>query len=1373
MKKALVLLTIIVCTLVFAADNLIPNGDFRDANGPKPHIRTIREKNGFTFQQNALILDIPQENGLVEINYHKLPIPETGKRFFVRVPFDVLEPGTGSVHKVSARILFFGSDGKQLPKLNRFPSPVLPAGPGKYDLFFSLKMPEDAVRLSFTFWFAGLKKVRIEKFIFSREFPADSPDGNLILNGSLETPTLASFYFRGLSDSPRRSLERSMDKARTGRWSLRSVCKTAEKGTEINFNLLPFSPGKKYRFNAFYFVASAEGKNRVSGRVMFLDANGKPIRYIFPEFKSSPGEWHKMDVEFFPPSNCARVTLTLWLSGKQTVYLDDFHYGIIEEKESGNRNSAAVQLKDSAQCTIWKDAYYRKIPSSGVPAGMKTGTVVKLSAAANESEPFQIVVSAKKDLPGVALAFSPLEGKNGVIPAKALSVKRVGFINLKNPDNPSLKGLNADPLLPEQTAAAAKDRNLPFFVTVSVPPGTPAGIYEGEVRVLSRNTELGRLRLSLRVFDFELPVDPYLKTFFYLRAFAPYNRWDKRPDREKQENFHRLLRDHRITGNQALVPPSPKWKIENGSLKVTDWTAFDREVEHRSKVYGQRDFIVPLLKMQGDNGGWFTGGKRTDKPGKSPFGKFNLISPEGLKYAGEYAAAFCAHVKEKFPGLSFYAYIYDEPPAKVYADLKKLLDHLHTVAPELKIFTPKQVTDEIGYVHTFCVPLTPGYYHPGLQATHKQHGGDIWYYNWPVSISSHNYIRNRLFSWQIYAGNGSGGLLWMTIDTPMGVNPWTDLDKTFGCGGATIFYPPRKAGEGNIASQRAALIRESIDDFDYFRILEQLIDRHYPGTGRIRVMEILRSVFTGLPFEFVNDPHLLACLREKIAEEIENFKKFPAVVVSSPSANTRTEVSEVKFKVFAPAGTAVKINGKPAGTVAQKALEILYTLEKIGTSSVQIELTCKGRKYTMERIFNRAESPRLKELAALVERAAKAKIDTRSASSFLAGVRQGKSYTEKDRVMTDRLTEKLKYALTVRTLKENRSFVNPLEKFFFSRAREVFGWKLFERAEYYLGLAAEAARAGNMDHFKVRVTPVTFKGHSAFCIDNGIIRAVILETGATLVSFQINGTETLVPGDFHKILPPRERAIRKVTRAMAAELGGYGGFTDAGGDGIWPVSFVDWNLAIRQLTSDQASLTFSTPLPGTTFLLKRTMSMKSGSPDLVMDYEITNLMPPDSASDDPEHFQLPWRGRFMPGIGSGSIPQLNDHLAIPVKFSADRLGQNLFALEKPTFFERRSVRLGKPVAGVFDTVLHKGIALIGGPVTSHVYIWFNTKGSHKGGGKLYTIEFPRSFYGKKHNDAEPNTPLTVLPGKTLNFSVTIRGLSSVKNEADLLQQAGF
>ena len=74
---------------------------------------------------------------------------------------------------------------------------------------------------------------------------------------------------------------------------------------------------------------------------------------------------------------------------------------------------------------------------------------------------------------------------------------------------------------------------------------------------------------------------------------------------------------------------------------------------------------------------------------------------------------------------------------------------------------------------------------------------------------------------------------------------------------------------------------------------------------------------------------------------------------------------------------------------------------------------------------------------------------------------------------------------------------------------------------------------------------------------------------------------------------------------------------------------------------------------------------------------------------------------------------------------------------------------------------------------THAYIWFISKGDHNGKYKVYTLEFPRSFYGKKHNDREPNTPLTIEPGKTLNFSITFRGLEKVTSSEDLIRQAGF
>jgi|GEM_PF-567053 len=1406
--KNILLLAAFAAGLALCGANIIPNGDLSDPDGPKPHVQYFRGKGVRAASEKGFMMKDVTPDGIIKLNiYHtKLTAPQVGKRYYVRVPFEVLEMGTAKDQKVSASVALWDKNKKLLPrpgtkKPTIFFSRDLPVKEtGAYDIFFDFVMPEGAEYISFAFSFYGIKSFRAEKFICSPEFPVDSPDGNLILNGGLETPTMTSYYLRYISKSPLRIFERTTDKAKSGRWSLRMRCEDPKRGMELNFNNLPFTPGKKYRFKASYFVASRVGKTRLSGRVTFVDAKGKVIRYIFPEFPAGAGQWQQMDLPFYPPVNCARVLVTLWFDGVQTVYLDDFYYGFAEEKTPENRNAAARQLVDTADCTIWKEAAYLKVQPKGVPAGVRKSRTVEVAAAANESEPFQIVVSAKKALPDVTLAFSPLKGKSGgnppsavtsapgvsvcpgpgpagcVIPPSAITFKRVGFIDLKNPDNPSLKGLNADPLLPEQSGPADKELNLPFFVRVAVPPKTPAGIYEGQAWVFSGYRVLGTFTLRLRVFDFELPDTPNLRTYFYSAGNNPnWNQFDKRPWEVRTEDFHRQHVEHRMTGNPSMTPPAPKWTIDNGELKITDWTAFDENVAHRVRNYGQRNFPVPILRMRGDNGGWFAkGGKRLDKPGKSSFGDFNMISPEGLKYAGQFAKQFCDHVKMKFPGIDFYAYIYDEPPAKVHAELKIYLDAVHKAAPELKVFIPKQVGDEVGYVHTFCVPLAPGYYHPDRQDVHVKKGGGVWYYNWTVRISNHDYILTRLFGWRIYAGKGTGGLLWSTNWTNKGVNPWTDLEKTGNsCGGATIFYPPRNAGEPAVPSQRGAMIREAIDDFDYMAILEKLIDSRYPGMGRLRVMELLKPLIPTPPFGYVNDPHLLYRVRQDLAEEIEAFKQFPAVAVSTPSANARTEVSTVKFKISAPAGTEVKIDGKPAGKTGSGALEIPFVLGKLGTNTVRIELACGGRIRTMERTFELAADPRLKELAALVERAAGAKLDTRGAAAFLAQVRQGSAYSEKERAKAAELVDKLKYALAERALAADRTFANPLEKFFFERARETFKWKLFERSEYYLGLAAEAARAGKMENFKVKITPVVFKGHTGFRLDNGLIQATILETGGTVVSFKVDGVETLVPGRFDKVMPPEKRAAQIVTKDQFTALSGYDGYTDADGHGIWPVAFVDWDVALRQLTSDRIALTFSIRIPGRSFLFKRTMSMKSGSYDLGMDYEVVNLTSPDAASDDPEHYQLPWRGRFLPGIGSGEIPQVNDKLVIPFKYDRDKMELTHFILSKPVFIDRRSARLTKPFLGAYDTVLHKGLVAIGGPVTTHAMLWFSTKGDHKGGGKVYTLEFPRSFFGKKYDDAEPNTPLSIQAGKTLNFSITLRGLSSVKDDADLIRQAGF
>ncbi|MPN30744.1 hypothetical protein SDC9_178215 [bioreactor metagenome] len=178
--------------------------------------------------------------------------------------------------------------------------------------------------------------------------------------------------------------------------------------------------------------------------------------------------------------------------------------------------------------------------------------------------------------------------------------------------------------------------------------------------------------------------------------------------------------------------------------------------------------------------------------------------------------------------------------------------------------------------------------------------------------------------------------------------------------------------------------------------------------------------------------------------------------------------------------------------------------------------------------------------------------------------------------------------------------------------------------------------------------------------------------------------------------------------------------------------------------------------------------MRANSEDLRMDYEITNTLQKGTESDDPEHYQLAWRGRFMPAVGNAKNAQENDRLVLPVKES-DRLPEPGFSSSNPASYERRSIKLTAPWMGTFDPALKTGLLILGSPATTHAYVWFNSKGDHKGEGKVYTLEFPRSFYGKVFNDPEANKPLTIKPGESVNFTIILRGVSGAVTEQQFLK----
>ncbi|MCK9466696.1 MAG: hypothetical protein M0Q29_12590, partial [Thiopseudomonas sp.] len=135
-----------------------------------------------------------------------------------------------------------------------------------------------------------------------------------------------------------------------------------------NRNAMPVLEGAKYEFSFRYFIASASEKCRVSARVAFKLLDGK-YKYLFPEGDTSPGKWHQLKVEFYPPAEIEWMSATLWFSnGPYKIYVDDISVIANTEKPAVDLAAQAGILADTPECTLWKQVNFRRVDSVGVPA---------------------------------------------------------------------------------------------------------------------------------------------------------------------------------------------------------------------------------------------------------------------------------------------------------------------------------------------------------------------------------------------------------------------------------------------------------------------------------------------------------------------------------------------------------------------------------------------------------------------------------------------------------------------------------------------------------------------------------------------------------------------------------------------------------------------------------------------------------------------------------------------------------------------------------------------------------------------------------------------------------------------------------------------
>lgn len=478
-----------------------------------------------------------------------------------------------------------------------------------------------------------------------------------------------------------------------------------------------------------------------------------------------------------------------------------------------------------------------------------TETTARISAAANEIEAFQAVVSGgTTGQKGVSMQMSDLVGP-ATIPASEVMLYRAAYIDVRNKSDANGRlGRTPDALIPDVDRYFGEKRNaFPFdvpagenrtvWVDVHVPQGTPAGTYAGTLTVTNAAGDAERVAVELEVFPFELPSTPRYRSSYGLSWNATCKAhfgeaWCN--GNEAQYDQLRVLYgiaglDNRMSFSGVVGATVP------GSGGNLDFSRYDR-------VYG------PLLD----------GTAQTRLPGA----KLTSIEvwQKDPKGAADYAA-WAAHFREKGWFDQLFDYTCDEPPMTcAWSDIKPRQDAMHAGDPQMQSLVTTTVahlrehglyesTDIIVPVVNFVEGKT-GPYAGDQSADYRQAANDgktVWIYSscmshgcggsvggeyedpelkgWPSVAIDHTALQNRALPWVAYRFGFTGELYWdSAFAFVTKSDPWVDQWDFTGNGDGTLLYPgkPSKIGGTTdipVESIRMKQIRDGIEDFEYLDVL--------------------------------------------------------------------------------------------------------------------------------------------------------------------------------------------------------------------------------------------------------------------------------------------------------------------------------------------------------------------------------------------------------------------------------------------------------------------------------------------------------------------------------------------------------------------------
>ncbi|MBN1944833.1 MAG: DUF4091 domain-containing protein [Bradymonadales bacterium] len=252
------------------------------------------------------------------------------------------------------------------------------------------------------------------------------------------------------------------------------------------------------------------------------------------------------------------------------------------------------------------------------------------------------------------------------------------------------------------------------------------------------------------------------------------------------------------------------------------------------------------------------------------------------------------------------AYPFDEPHEEQFEWVIQGMALIHEGAPNLRRLLTKHYYPELEGSVDVWVPLI-SFYEWDWARERQAAGEAVWWYvccgpkaPYPNNFIDHPGIEHRIRFWMAWQNLIEGSLYWETTywtndlvnPPPNYQDPWQDPQSYYyrdgtvgiwGNGDGRLLYPPRDWAdgeeriEGPVPSIRWELLREGIEDYEYFWMLDEAADRLQSEELNSRLvararelLDIPESIFASR-VDYTQDPRLLHTHRNEVAALLEEI----------------------------------------------------------------------------------------------------------------------------------------------------------------------------------------------------------------------------------------------------------------------------------------------------------------------------------------------------------------------------------------------------------------------------------------------------------------------------------------------------------------------